>query len=139
MEKLHDSFLRKAVLFIAALVSLAGAENHFGVVKISKLPGSSLEPPMSPTGTYFNPSDTVLVSIDGKRAFAAPGHCGIIDSLDIYIRHAIVCKVHGKPKASMFFSFKDRGADTLCFWYYPGYGTWILESHSKQCDCGGKP
>jgi hypothetical protein len=134
MCDLRDLATYSLVIIITCSTSLL-ASDSLGVAIFSKLPGHINIEPMGTGKAYFNPHDTVVISVGNRSTYSAPNHCGIIDSINIYNNNIVVLKVKNIIKSSFKLSFDLSNNDTICFKYRKGYGNWYREYDISKCKC----
>ena len=86
--------------------------------------------------TGATPDSVFTVQIDDLQSQTISAKsCGAFTNLDVNTKHIVKITMDGKPYASFWFSFEEKGSDHLRLWYNEFYGTWQLWKPGRNHKC----
>ncbi len=104
-----------------------------GIVCIDSIPTSG---PWEGNDTGATPASVFTIRIDDlPPQTISIDSCGAFTNLNVNAKHIVKITMDGKPYASFWFSFKDKGSDHLHLWYNTFYGTWQLWKPGPRHKC----
>ena len=122
--------LLTSVMLLVMAMSTAFAD---GIVCIDSIPTNGL---WEGNDTGATPASVFTIRIDDlPPQIISTNSCGIFTSLNVNAKHIVKITMDGKPYASFWFSFKDKGSDHLRLWYNDFYGTWHLWKPGRKHKC----
>lgn len=135
---LHIVFFSALIFSTAWDVKVASAEQAVGILKLESIPVKLPWDPKDPSWAR-NPAGATFGSIfyiqvdDLEPIKISAKESGLVEDLNLDIKHIIKISFNGKRIESFWFDFKKYECNELRLWYKPMYATWSLWPNGPNC------